>query len=550
MPKAHFPPAHHPKYSDCWRRTFDDQTRQIMKEFITHFVLDIFKKPDVSRFASALSEKLNAILSQIKFKKSLSLKSLIVLGFVIAVIPLFLAVLYAAFGMRETSALGRTINSQVFEQTKTIRQVLQKTADIERKARLFILLSDPALRQPYERESYETARASFKQALNELLKLNVANKIALLVNELSEKENLIYQQVISSTTDDNPGLPVDEAFQGLREASNTLSREFENHVDHEFNELRVQSESLEQGLLIKAAVLLFISFIFIVTLLVILSRSLRQLDVSIRRLGSGELKQPITVTGPADLRYLGDRLEWLRTHLIELEVSKQQFMHNVAREIEQPLASIREGTERLVNEADKDTDSAEQTLAQSLSANVEKLKTVSEELVRYSQINEKPELIRKQTVNMKDLLEAVIKDFETPLQAKSITLKKLVRPIEISGIKEQLKNIIEELMSNAVKYSPVGGEIRIMLRDSGAQMELEVEDEGPGIEPDERAHVFEPFFRGKAAEGDDAAEGPGLGLAIVKEYVANHQGKVDVIDARQDQQGARLRVQIPISQDA
>ena len=64
-----------------------------------------------------------------KFKTILSLKSLIVLGFVIAVIPLFLAVMYAAFGMRETSALGRTINTQVFEQTKAVRQVLQKTGN-------------------------------------------------------------------------------------------------------------------------------------------------------------------------------------------------------------------------------------------------------------------------------------------------------------------------------------------------------------------------------------------------------------------------------------
>jgi two-component system, NtrC family, sensor histidine kinase GlrK len=101
-----------------------------------------------------------------------------------------------------------------------------------------------------------------------------------------------------------------------------------------------------------------------------------------------------------------------------------------------------------------------------------------------------------------------------------------------------------------VKYSPMGGEIRIMLRDSGAQIELEVEDEGPGIEPNERAHVFEPFFRGKAAQGDDNAEGPGLGLAIVKEYVANHQGRVDIIDSRQDQQGARVRVQIPLTSEA
>ena len=151
---------------------------------------------------------------------------------------------------------------------------------------------------------------------------------------------------------------------------------------------------------------------------------------------------------------------------------------------------------------------------------------------------------------MKHLLESVIADFQTSLQAKSITLKKLVRPVEISGIHEQLRNIIEQLLSNAVKYSPGGGEIRIMLRDSGTQMELEVEDEGPGIEPDERSHVFEPFFRGKAAQCDDNAEGPGLGLAIVKEYVANHQGKVDIIDSRQDQHGARIRVQIPLIGEA
>jgi two-component system sensor histidine kinase GlrK len=151
---------------------------------------------------------------------------------------------------------------------------------------------------------------------------------------------------------------------------------------------------------------------------------------------------------------------------------------------------------------------------------------------------------------MKVLLESVIENFQTRLQAKSISLKKLVRPVEISGIQEQLQSIIEQLMSNAVKYSPVGGELRIMLRDSGTQMELEVEDEGPGIEPNERSHVFEPFFRGKTAQSDDNTEGPGLGLAIVKEYVVNHQGRVEIIDSRQDQHGARIRVQIPLTGEA
>ncbi|WP_333872902.1 sensor histidine kinase [Methylobacter sp.] len=519
-----------------------------MKELIPNFVLNIFRKPDLSMLWSKPRERFLSFCDQIEFKNILSLKSLIALGFVIAVIPLFLAVMYAAFGMRETSALGRTINSEVFEQTKAIRLVLQKTADIERKARLFVLLSDPAVRQPYEQHSYESTRASFKQALSALLKLHLDNKIALLVNELSEKENLIYQQIISSASENKFKLPVDEAFQGLRESSSSLSREFESYVDHEFNELRSQSESLEQGLLIKGAVLLAISFIFLVIMLAILSRSMRQLNTGIRRLGSGDLEQPIDITGPSDLRYLGNRLEWLRTHLMELEISKQQFMHNVAREIDLPLASIREGADLLANEAGDESSDARQDIARLLCSNVDKLKTVSEELVRYSQINSKPKTNRKETVNMQYLLESVIHDFQTRLQSKSISLKKLVRPVEISGSYDQLRSIIEQLISNAVKYSPTGGEIRIMLRDSGSQLELEVEDEGPGIEPDERSHVFEPFFRGKAAAYcEDNIEGPGLGLAIVRDYVVNHQGKVDIIDSRQDQHGARIRVQIPLT---
>ncbi|MGR8999630.1 MAG: CHASE3 domain-containing protein, partial [Gammaproteobacteria bacterium] len=224
----------HPLWIIGERITFGDQTRKSMKELITNFILTIFRKPDLSKFFLKRKERLISLCNRIKFKKIFSLKSLIVIGFVIAVIPLFFAVMYAAFGMRETSTLGRSINSQVFEQTKVIRLILQKTADIERKARLFILLSDPALRQPYEQQSYESTRASFKQDLNNLLKLHVDNKIALLANELSEKENLIYQQIIGLASGNKLQLPIDEAFQGLRESSYSLSREFESHVDHEF----------------------------------------------------------------------------------------------------------------------------------------------------------------------------------------------------------------------------------------------------------------------------------------------------------------------------
>jgi len=484
-----------------------------------------------------------------RFNKLFSLKYLIALGFAIAVFPLVIAVLYVAFTLRESAELGKAMNYEIFEQTKTIGLVLQKASDLERKARLYVLLIDPSFRQPYERQSYENARASFKQALGGLLKLRLESKVSLLANELSEKEDLIYQQIIELETENNSGLPIDEAFQRFREASNTLSREFESHVDRQFRELSRQSGSLEQSLLVKGAILALISGIFIILTLSFLARSMRQLDASVRRLSAGNLADAIRVSGPPDLRYLGERLEWLRTRLLNLEESKQQFMRNVAGEIEAPLKDIREEVARLADAVDGQQEPSREDIVLSLSAHIEKLQTVSEEVLRYSRIESQPRNAPKETINLKTLLESVVESYETRLKAKSITVKELVGPVEFVGIQEQLKTIIDQLISNAVKYSPVGGEIRIMLRASGNRLEFEVEDEGPGIDPDERAQVFAPFFRGKANQTQEI-EGSGLGLAIVREYVANHLGKVDIVEPRLDQHGARVRVQIPLTDES
>jgi two-component system sensor histidine kinase GlrK len=207
------------------------------------------------------------------------------------------------------------------------------------------------------------------------------------------------------------------------------------------------------------------------------------------------------------------------------------------------------GAGRLVNDSHDQPDSSRQEIAQLLRLNVDKLNNVSKELVRFSEISTQAKTITKEHIKMKAILDSVTDSLKSELAAKSISIKKLVRPVEITGIADQLKIILEQLLANAVKYSPNGGEIRIMLRDAGKQMELEIEDEGPGIALEERAHVFEPFYRGKNAQSSDKTEGMGLGLAVVKEYVTNHQGKVEFIDTRHDQNGARVRVQIPLAED-
>jgi len=242
-----------------------------------------------------------------------SLKSQMAFGFAVAALPLLAAVLLAASALCETAKLDTPLAHHVFEQTKAVGLVLQKTSDLERKARLFVLLDDPALRSPYERSSYEAVRVAFKQALDGLLGLAGDNRLILLAKELAEKEDLIYRHIIKSEADTPLKFPLDDAFTGLRETSANLSREFENQIKRELDARHSQTQARFQTLLAQAGLLTGLSVLLAGALLAFLGRSLRSLNAAIERLGAGDFAEPIRIAGPSDLVRLGGILESLRS---------------------------------------------------------------------------------------------------------------------------------------------------------------------------------------------------------------------------------------------
>jgi signal transduction histidine kinase len=110
------------------------------------------------------------------------------------------------------------------------------------------------------------------------------------------------------------------------------------------------------------------------------------------------------------------------------------------------------------------------------------------------------------------------------------------------GDKALLERVIENLVSNAFKFSPEGTPVRLGLRAEGSMVVLEVEDRGPGIPVEERARIFGRFARGST---QDLAPGLGLGLALVAEVVAWHRGTVEA-DAGADG-GSLFRVRLPLN---
>jgi len=115
----------------------------------------------------------------------------------------------------------------------------------------------------------------------------------------------------------------------------------------------------------------------------------------------------------------------------------------------------------------------------------------------------------------------------------------------LSADPEKLRVVLDNLLSNAVKFSPDGGTVNVSAGVLDGMLRVDVIDQGPGVPPDERRRIFDPFYQGRH-NGAGPVRGTGIGLSVVKEYVFAHGGSVEVLDAPR---GAHFRVRLPITRN-
>lgn len=124
---------------------------------------------------------------------------------------------------------------------------------------------------------------------------------------------------------------------------------------------------------------------------------------------------------------------------------------------------------------------------------------------------------------------------------RSVHLALDPEPAIVDGDHARLRQLTVILVDNAIRHSPVGGNVRVRVRSDRREATLEVEDEGPGIRPEDMPRVFERFWRAPGA----AAGGTGLGLAIAKSIVDLHEGRIVV--SNRPEGGARFTVRLPVA---
>lgn len=336
----------------------------------------------------------------------------------------------------------------------------------------------------------------------------IALAMKILKHQPFERKNYLSTSII---TQENAELTLMEARDAERQAHNlkALHKQVDRYLS-DYNSQKVMLIGLCLFLLvcIVAAAMIFRSYVVKAKLNEELART------------NGELKR---VNG--ELESKNAELKRLNEEVLELTHSRLVFFTNISHELRTPLTLIADPVEMLLEDSGIKGKSRE--LLKMVKRNAVALQQLVSSILDFRKIqNGKMELILYR-FNLVKALKMWVGDFQLTAERKQIKLHlditDSVGSQEVVADKEKIARVVFNLLSNALKYTPAGGDIFVSLKDEDGKFRLDVRDTGKGISQEEAGKIFERFFQAKGA-----ASGTGIGLALVKSFVELHHGEARV----------------------
>jgi two-component system sensor histidine kinase GlrK len=453
--------------------------------------------------------------------------------------PLLIAILTAVLEIRDLSETGHKIVIQGVTGARASQALFAQIASLERTARLYLVLNDRKLLDVYGTQ--DERLSATREQLHSLATAEARETL----EQLGQLQQSVRASVMRTPAPQGFAAESDLAsrFTQLGALVERIAEQSNAQVDSEVTALEARTLEARKRLLVEAALLLPFAIVAVFVLTLGVGRPLRQLDRAISELGEGGFTHPIAVSGPHDLERLGRQLEWLRQRLLELAHERNRFLRHMSHELKTPLANIREGTELLMDGAVGELDSNQREVAAILRENGIKLQRMIENLLSFSAWQTSSVGLEATEFRLRPLVKQVLENQQLTLLSQRVRLDVRVEDVTLVADRGKIRLILENLVSNAVKYSPKGGTIHLQARATGPQLVLDVADSGPGIPPEDRGHVFDAFYTGRAARST-AVKGTGIGLSVVLEFVSAHGGTVQIVDGQFP--GAHFRITMPI----
>lgn len=464
-----------------------------------------------------------------------SLNVLVLVGFALVALPVIFAL-----GLMTTyvDALARQSEEVVLlsgQTTRNAQMLLEQITSLERNARQYRVVGDPELLTVYEsrHDRLLVILAELQRLLHEPLEE---------VPRLRETANTLLETFKQYPHNSPEVTAILKQFEFLNEQGNALTVRLGARTDEALEALQARADVVQRILYWQATALIPLVLVLAALFTVLIARPIRRLGNAIRQLGEGDVSKPIAVRGPVDLEDLGQRLDWLRRRLIELEQEKNIFLSHVSHELKTPLANIREGAELLMDGSVGDLTMGQKEVAEILQSNSLSLQKQIEDLLNFNAWQDMKARLQYNDCSLREIVLQTVKQHQLSINRLALRTDIRVDEFRIYADCDKLKVMIDNLISNAVKFSPQGGMIAVEARQDGDWVDIHVIDEGPGIPESERESVFEAFYQGRQAQHGHV-RGTGIGLAVVRECVRIHHGYVQILGDKKP--GAHFYVRLP-----
>lgn len=261
----------------------------------------------------------------------------------------------------------------------------------------------------------------------------------------------------------------------------------------------------------------------------LLVRPLQQLRSKIAALAQGQRGQEWAMSAPADIVQLATALGELDRRLARLEEDKADFFRHVSHELKTPLAAIQEASSLLQDQIPGPLLASQQEIVAITLSNTRLLRQRVDALLLHDAANWLERPLAMQQYDLQVLITLAAEAMQPLLQQKCIRLELPQAALLVQVDQEKFRTIIDNLLSNAIRFSPVNGVISVDIGRNAERTWVSVIDQGPGISAQNHTLVFQPFYTGPAPAGE--VPGSGIGLTMVKTFAQLMGGDVESLPA-------------------
>jgi two-component system sensor histidine kinase CpxA len=263
---------------------------------------------------------------------------------------------------------------------------------------------------------------------------------------------------------------------------------------------------------------------------------LREMQKTVERFGQGDFTARVNSRRADELGQLGRTVDRMAERIDNLLKSQRRLLQDISHELRSPLARLGVAVELARGGGDMETS------LNRIEREGTRLNSLVGELIQVTRGEGDPQGLTTEQLRLDELVETIVDDSRIEAEKRHVTLNSSVSEVTMSGNPELLRRAIENLVRNAIRYSPENTNVDVSLSKVGSVYRISVRDHGAGVPEESLSSIFDPFYRVEKDRGRMSG-GVGLGLAIARRAVELHRGSMR---ARNATPGLRVEIDLPV----